>query len=119
MELIIMPRYRLSRSEFEGFVNNALIDLPDEFQTYLDNVVIVIEDEPPKDMTDVMGVYEGVPLTDRSIDDTLLPDTIALYKGPIERVCSTPSDFEKEIRKTVLHEIGHLLGLEEEQLDHL
>jgi len=82
-------------------------------------VVIVVEDESPKDMTDVMGVYEGVPLIDRSIDDALLPDTITLYKGPIERVCNTPSELENEIRKTILHEIGHFFGLEEEQLEHL
>jgi len=114
-----VPRYRSSSSEFERFVKNALTNLPGEFHTYLDNVVIVVEDEPPKDMTDVMGVYEGVPLIERSIDDALLPDTITLYKGPIERACSTPNDFEKEIRNTILHEIGHFFGLEEEQLDHL
>ncbi|MFC1954785.1 metallopeptidase family protein, partial [Chloroflexota bacterium] len=102
-----MPRYRSSRLEFERFVENALSNLPGEFQTYLDNVAIVVEDKPPKGMADVMGVYEGIPLIDRSIDDALLPDTITLYKGHIERVCSTPSDFENEIRKTILHEIGH------------
>ena len=114
-----MSRYKSSRLEFERFVKNALANLPDEFQTYLGNVVIVVEDEPPEDMADVMGVYEGVPLIDRSIDDALLPDTITLYKGPIEQVCSSPSDFENEIRKTILHEIGHFFGLEEEQLEHL
>ena len=58
-------------------------------------------------------------LVDRTIDDALLPDTIILYKGPIERVCNTSADLAIEIRKTILHEIGHFFGLNEEQVDHL
>ncbi len=116
---ISMPRYRSSRTEFERLIKKSLANLPDEFQTYLDNVVIIVEDEPPDDMQDIMGVYQGVPLINRSTDDVLLPDSITLYKGPIERVCSTHDDLEKEIHTTILHEVGHFLGLEEGQVDHL
>ena len=114
-----MPRYRSSRAEFERLVHKTLANMPEEFQSYLDNVVVVVENEPTGDMPDVMGIYEGVPLVDRSMHDVLLPDSITLYKGPIERVCSTPDELENEIRMTILHEIGHFFGLEEGQVDHL
>ena len=109
----------LSYKEFERLVEKALVALPEEFQLYLENVVVVIEDEPPGDMPDVMGLYEGVPLVERSMDDTILPDCITLYKGPIERACRTRTEMEAEVGITVLHEIGHFFGLNEGQLEHL
>ncbi len=109
----------LSYKEFESLVAKALTTIPKEFRDYLENVVVMIEDEPPDDMPDVMGLYEGVPLVERSIDDSLLPDCITLYKGPIERTCRTPAEIEAEIRLTVLHEVGHFFGLEESQLEQL
>jgi len=109
----------LSHQRFERLVQKALATLPEEFQSYLENVVVVIENEPPDDMPDVMGLYEGVPLVERSLDDTILPDCITLYKGPIERACRTHAEIEAEVRVTVLHEIGHFFGLEEGQLEHL
>ncbi len=114
-----MSTYKATRIEFERLVHKALSNIPVEFQNYLDNVVITVEDEPPDDMADVMGIYEGIPLGDRTIDDTPLPDSIILYKGPIERVCNTSADLAIEIRKTILHEIGHFFGLNEGQVDHL
>ncbi len=108
----------LSHQRFECLVEEALATLPEEFQGYLENVVVVIEDEPPDDMPDVTGLYEGVPLVERSLDGTSLPDCITLYKGPIERACRTHAEIEAEVRITVLHEIGHFFGLEEGQLEH-
>ena len=110
---------KLSHKEFEHLVEKALNALPEEFQRYLENVAVVIADEPPDDMPDVMGLYEGVPLVERSIDDTILPDCITLYKGPIERACHTHAEIEDEVGITVLHEIGHFFGLDEGQLEHL
>ena len=110
---------KLSRGGFEHLVRRALTSLPEEFQLYLENVAVVIEDEPPDDMPDVLGLYEGVPLVERSQDSTNLPDCITLYKGPIERACRTPVEMEAEVRITVLHEIGHFLGLDEGQLERL
>lgn len=109
----------LSHQRFERLVEKALATLPEEFQRYLENVAIVIENDPPDDMPDVMGVYEGVPLVERSMDDTILPDCITLYKGPIERACRTHAEIEAEVGITVLHEIGHFFGLDEGQLEHL
>ena len=69
-------------------------------------------------LPNVMGLYEGVHLVERSMDDTILPDCITLYKGPFERACRTRAEMEAEVRVTVLHEIGHVFGLEEGQLEH-
>ena len=110
---------KLSNKEFESLVAKALASVPEEFRDLLENVTVMIEDEPPEDMPDVMGLYEGVPLVERSIDDSLLPDCITLYKGPIERTCSTPAEIETEVRLTILHEVGHFFGLEESQLEQL
>ncbi|MFH1650718.1 MAG: metallopeptidase family protein [Chloroflexota bacterium] len=93
--------------------------IPEEFQRFLENVVVVIEDEPPDDMSDTMGLYEGVPLIERSQDSIGLPDSITLFKGPIERACHNHDEIEAEVRLTVLHEIGHFFGLEESQLEQL
>lgn len=114
----MVRRDRLSHEEFEDLVEKALATLPEEFQEYLENVVVIIEDEPPDDMPGLMGLYEGVPLSERSMDDTILPDCITIYKGPIERACRTGAEMEAEVRVTVLHEIGHFFGLEEGQLEH-
>jgi len=109
---------KLSHKGFERLVEKTLVTLPEEFHSYLENVVVIIEDEPPDDMPDVMGLYEGVPLVERSMDGTILPDCITLYKGPIERACRTRAEMEAEVCVTVLHEIGHFFGLEEGQLEH-
>ncbi len=108
-----------SHEEFKRLIEKALATLPEEFQSYLENVAVVIEDEPPDDMPDVIGLYEGVPLVGRSMDNIILPDCITLYKGPIGRACRTRAEIEAEVRVTVLHEIGHFFGLEEGQLEHL
>ena len=108
---------RLSRQRFERLVTKALSGLPEEFQSRLENIVVLIEDEPPKDMPDTLGLYEGVPLTERTLDDIGLPDRITLFKSSIERSCNTMDEIKDEVRTTVLHEVGHFFGLEEEQLE--
>ena len=108
---------RLSCGRFERLVAKALASLPEEFKSRLENVVVLVEDEPHEDMPDTLGLYEGVPLTERTLDDTRLPDQITLFKGPIERTCCTEDEIEGEVRLTVLHEVGHFFGLEEDQLD--
>ncbi|MBI4303691.1 MAG: metallopeptidase family protein [Chloroflexi bacterium] len=76
-----------------------------------------MEDEPPEDVPGVLGLYEGVPLTQRTLDDMTLSDRITLYRGPIERACRSENEVEAEVRLTVLHEVGHFFGLEDEQLE--
>lgn len=108
---------RSSRQRFERLVIRALAAIPEEFRLRLENVAVVIEDEPPSDMPDTMGLYEGVPLVERSLADMTLPDRITLFRGPIERACRTEEELEAEVRATVLHEVGHFFGLEEAQLE--
>ena len=107
----------LSRRRFERLVAKALAGLPEEFQSRLENLVVLIENEPPEDMIGTLGLYEGVPLTERTSDYTSFPDRITLFKGPIERACRTEEEIEGEVRLTVLHEVGHFFGLGEEQLE--
>ncbi len=95
----------------------ALSGLPEEFRSRLENVAVLIEDEPPKDMPDTLGLYEGVPLTERSLDGIILPDRITLFKRPIERACRTEEEIEAEVRLTILHEVGHFFGLDESQME--
>ena len=109
-------RASLSRPRFERLVRKVLAMLPEEFQAKLENVVVVIEEEPPEDMPDVMGLYEGISLIDRSSEDIELPDLITIFKGSIERSCHTEQEIESEVRLTILHEVGHYFGLDEAQL---
>jgi predicted Zn-dependent protease with MMP-like domain len=110
-------RGSLSLQRFERLVRRALAALPEEFRSRLENVVVLIEEEPPEDMPDTLGLYEGVPLTERSLESITLPDRITLFKGPIERACRTEEEIEVEVRLTVLHEVGHFFGLEEAQME--
>ncbi len=113
----MVGRNSLSRRKFERLVKKALETMPEEFRSRLENVAVLIEDEPPDCMPDTMGLYEGIPLTERSLEDVTLPDVITMFKGPIERACHTAEDIEAEVRLTVLHEVGHFFGLEEAQLE--
>lgn len=110
-------RISLSRQKFECLVGRILAGLPEEFQSRLENVAVFIEEEPPADMPNTFGLYEGVPLTERSLDGIIFPDRITLFKKPIERACRTEDEIETEVRLTVLHEVGHFFGLEEEQME--
>jgi len=107
----------LSRQRFEYLVKKALATLAEEFQNFLENVAVLIEDESADDMPDTMGLYEGVPLMERSLYSVSLPGRIILFKGPIERGCRTHVEIEAEVCLTVMHGIGHFFGLEEGQLE--
>ena len=110
-------RIGLSRRRFEYLVGKVLAALPEEFQSRLENVAVFIEDEPPADMPDVLGLYEGVPLTERSLDGIALPDRITLYQRTIEHACRTEEEIETELRLTVFHEVGHFFGLQETEME--
>jgi predicted Zn-dependent protease with MMP-like domain len=104
---------------FEEHVRAALDSLPPELARALDNVAVVVEDEHPDD-PDLFGLYEGVPLPERSSADSgRLPDRIAIYRFPLEETFSDPADLEREIRITVLHELAHYFGFDEERLADL
>lgn len=106
---------------FDDHVQRAVESLPDELRRAMSNVVIVVEDENPED-PDLYGLYTGVPLTDRGAESYAgaLPDKIEIYRIPLEEEFGDdPELLEEEIRVTVLHEIAHHFGIDEERLDEL
>jgi predicted Zn-dependent protease with MMP-like domain len=103
---------------FDDHVRAALDSLPPEIAAALRNVAVVVEDENPED-PDLFGLYEGVPLPERGDDAGSLPDRIAVYRLPLEDEFPDPRDLEREIRITVLHELGHYFGLDEDRLAEL
>ena len=105
-------------ADFEDQVRRALDALPAELASGLENVAVVIEDEHPED-PDLYGLYEGVPLTKRGDSAGSLPDKITIYRRPLEESFPDPRELEHEIRVTVLHELAHRFGLDEERLAEL
>lgn len=117
----------LTRAEFEDAVGEALDSLPERFASMVENVAVSVEEEPSRDDLDctaddadsdseLLGIYRGVALTERGHDMPLMPDEIAVFRGPINRVARTRAEAVEEIRETVIHELGHYFGLDEEEL---
>ena len=117
---------RISRRDFEQLVEQALGELPKRFAALLDNVAIVVEEEPSDEDLDaldeganeLLGIYRGVPMTERSYDPMRLPDQIAIFRGPILRVARSRGDAVHEVRDTVIHELGHYFGLDDEEMSY-
>ncbi len=117
---------RLSRAEFERLVARAVESLPPRFLARLENVDIVVEDEPTDEDLDLagiepggtlLGLYHGVPQSERgSWYGSMLPDRIVIYQRPIEAAARNRREIQREIRITLLHEIGHHFGLGEDEL---
>ena len=114
----------LKRARFARLVRRALDDLPKEFAERMRNVQIVVENEPsdeqrPTDGSELLGLYEGVPLTGRGAQEPYLPDRISIFRGPIERMTSSPRGQAEIVRDTVVHEIAHHFGISDERLKEL
>ena len=100
-------------------MERVLASLPSELTAAMSNVEIVVEDENPDD-PDLFGLYLGIPLTERGDYTGVLPDKIAIYRLPLEEEFGDdPSVLEEEIRITVLHEVAHHFGIDEDRLDQL
>jgi predicted Zn-dependent protease with MMP-like domain len=124
-----MGRGDLTHAEFERVVSEALESLPKRFADLVENVVIAVEDEPTDDDlgsleddddgdSELLGIYRGVALTERTHDMLLLPDEIAVFRGPINRVARTRQEAVHEVRQTVIHELGHYFGLDDDEMPH-
>ena len=122
----------LSRAEFERVVSEALDSLPKRFADMVENVIITVEEEPSDEdlasfehdgddedeQDELLGIYRGVALTERTHDMPLMPDEIAIFRGPINRVARTRREAVEEVRETVIHELGHYFGLDDEEMPH-
>ncbi len=109
----------LDRAGFEALVDQALDEIPAEIASQVHNVVVLVEDEPPADEPDLLGVYEGVSLTERTADHTGLPDRITVFRRPLLEMCETPEELVREVRITVVHEIAHHFGIDDDRLHDL
>jgi predicted Zn-dependent protease with MMP-like domain len=110
----------MSRQRFEELVSEALDEVPPELLDLMDNVVILVEDEPDGADRDLLGIYEGYDLTRRGWDYAgVLPDRIIIYRNPTLRICETEEDVIDEVATTVVHEIAHHFGIDDERLHEL
>ena len=122
-----MSSRRITPEQFESYVEEALGSVPAPFRRYLENVVVSVEEEPSDedyDETDtpddeeLFGIFRGISYFDRGSVVSNLPAQIAIFRGPILRTCSTRAEAVREIRDTVVHEVGHMLGLGDEEMPY-
>jgi predicted Zn-dependent protease with MMP-like domain len=111
----------MSREDFEALVDDALDAIPADLVALIDNVVILIEDEAPGGEPDLLGLYDGVALTERGSDWGLgdLPDRIFIYMFPTLRFCEDADHVRAEVAVTVVHEIAHHFGINDSRLHEL
>lgn len=119
---------QLNEQEFDEVIQAAVEELPEQFRDELEHVMIDVMDLPDRDMArearadryGLLGLYRGVPLTEQSVEQVVqMPARIILFKKNIERMCETRDEVIEQIRVTLLHEIGHHFGYDEEELDDL
>ena len=120
---------RLTRDEFCALLEQALEDLPEQFAQHLADVSVEVCDVPDaetvrelglSEKSDLLGLYRGHPLTDRSVSEAVSwPDRILIYQRNVERICRTRAEVVEQVRITVLHELGHHFGLDEDDLEEL
>ena len=110
----------MTRDRFEELVSDALDLVPAELARLMDNVVVLVEDEPPAGEAELLGVYDGTPLTERGDWYAgALPDRITIFRLPTLRICETEQDVVEEVEITVVHEIAHHFGIDDERLHEL
>jgi predicted Zn-dependent protease with MMP-like domain len=119
----------MRRWHFEQLVAEALDELPRRFRRRLRNIAVVVESEPSQEILKdmglwphgtLLGLYQGVPLPRRGFSyGNVLPDRISIFQKPLEAMCRTTGDLKEAIKDTVMHEIGHYFGLDDERLEEL
>jgi predicted Zn-dependent protease with MMP-like domain len=110
----------VSRERFEELVAEALDELPEWVQERLDNVEVLVEDDPPEDQPHLLGLYEGIPITERGSGYFgVLPDRITLFRRTIQAEAEDEEDLKWVIQDTVVHEVAHFFGISDERLDEL
>ena len=110
----------MDAAEFDALVDRALDGIPDELATLVRNVVVLVEDDAPEDDPDLLGLYDGIALTERWGDPTMqLPDRIFVYRRNLLAMCESVEELEHEVRITVVHEVAHHFGIDDDRLHDL
>lgn len=119
----------MDRRRFIQLVEEALDSLPPEFAQALDNVAIMVEDHASREQLDdveledpyhLLGLYEGIPLTERPNGYAgALPDRITIFQQPIEAITANDAEIKEQVRQTVMHELGHYFGMDEDELHYI
>ncbi len=118
---------RVTEDEFEALAERAMERLPPEFAKLLDNIAVVVEDEPDPELKremgmddeeELLGLYQGVPLGERETGYSALPDQVVLYRGPLVRISRNRRELIREVRDTLVHELGHYFGLSDEEMPY-
>ena len=109
----------MDRAAFERLVADALDGVPEPFASALNDVAVVVENRAPADDPDLYGLYMGTPLDEPPAGAGELPPMIAVFMHPLVDDCDSDEELVDEVRITVLHELGHHLGMDEDQLDAL
>ncbi len=110
----------MTRNDFEGLVSDALDQIPGDLAAQMDNVVVLVEDDAPDQSPTMLGLYVGIPLTERDpMWGGMLPDRIMIYRNPILDICETEQDVIDEVLITVVHEVAHHFGIDEDRLHEL
>jgi predicted Zn-dependent protease with MMP-like domain len=121
------PVVEMTREAFEEAVSEALDLIPAELAARMDNVVVLVEDEPTAEQLeggedeDLLGIYEGTPLTERDAwwAAGSLPDRITIFRGPTLRLCESTDEVVEEVAVTVVHEVAHHFGIDDDRLHDL
>lgn len=119
----------MNRRRFEQLVDTAVEQLPRELSEKIDNLIVRVQNRPTPEQlrrwniplgTKLLGFYEGIPLTERTADYGLVPpDVIYIFQKPIQEICSNDDEIHEQVRQTVLHEIAHHFGIDDERLERL
>lgn len=108
----------ISQARFEQLVGDALDALPDELARLIDNVVVIVEDR--HEVEDLLGLYEGFPLTERGdYGGMVMPDRVTIFRLPILETCATVDEVVEEVLVTVVHELAHHFGIDDDMLHEL
>jgi len=110
----------MSRQHFEELVSDALDQIPPDLAALMDNVVVLVEDDGPEHDRDLLGLYDGTPLTERDSSYAgVMPDRITIFRNPTLQMCGSDEEVVDEVRITVVHEVAHHFGIDDDRLHEL
>ncbi len=105
---------------FDELVDEALDQIPQQLFDLVENCALIVAEEPDPELGDVLGYYDGIPLSERTSQYSgVLPDRIMIFRGPLLRFVSSEAELVEEVRITVLHEVAHFFGIDDDELDDL